>query len=242
MKRVISYFITAVFLVNLLATSCQRSSGEVLEDSKTAWRHMDRGVRSLGGKHGSSRQVVSSRGFMSSKDEEYIPLKDEDLYHRLALGDVSVLDRINQDSPIPQSKESPGERGSPIPGIEGFHDPSSLGLQKIFHPLYFDTNDYVVRGKENLEVIDEMVEYLKKSSNVYLFVEGHCDERGPAAYNLALGTRRSNSVRNLLIKGGVNLNQIFTVSYGKERPVAFGHSPGDWRKNRRTQFKLYQSL
>ena len=73
-----------------------------------------------------------------------------------------------------------------------------------------------------------------------MYVEGHTDERGPEAYNLSLGTRRANSVRTLLIQKGVDLNQVHTISYGKERPDDNSHTPDAWSKNRRAEFKIYQ--
>ena len=75
---------------------------------------------------------------------------------------------------------------------------------------------------------------------MYLFVEGHCDKRGPQAYNFALGANRANSVRALLVKEGVNADHIFTVSYGKERPLADGDGEEFFRVNRRGQFKVYE--
>lgn len=241
MKKRIGYLIAVTFLTCLLATSCQRSAGEVVEDSKTAVRYAGKGFRSLGGKHGDSRQVVSRESFVGPGEEDYIPLNDEDLFRQLSLGDPSALEKVSQDSAIPQSLERPGEKGSTIPGIEGFTAPPAH-LASVFRIIYFDTNDYILRGQENLQALDGLADYLTKNPNVYLFIEGHCDERGAAAYNLALGSRRSNSVRNLLIKQGVDLNRIFTISYGKERPVAFGHFAGAWRQNRRAVFKIYEAM
>jgi len=85
-----------------------------------------------------------------------------------------------------------------------------------------------------------MATYLKAHPHTYVIVEGHCDERGPEAYNLALGTRRAQHVRSLLIQHGVNVDQLHTISYGKEQPEAYGHSPQDWAKNRRAHFKIYE--
>jgi peptidoglycan-associated lipoprotein len=86
----------------------------------------------------------------------------------------------------------------------------------------------------------EIASYMKKNPNVYLLVTGHCDERASAGYNLALGMRRSNYIRSLLVKNGVDLNRIYTVSRGKEEPVSMGHSPEDWKQNRRAEFKIYE--
>ncbi len=66
-------------------------------------------------------------------------------------------------------------------------------------------------------------------------IEGHCDERGTTDYNLALGQRRADSVKNFLTKSGVSASRISTVSIGEERPADPGHSEGAWAKNRRAE-------
>ncbi len=224
----------------MFTSSCQRTRAEVWEDSKTAGRYMDKGLRAVSGKHSDSRQVASKKSFVGPTQEEYIPLDDEDIYRQLTLGDTESLEKITQDTAIPQSGEAPGEVGSAIPGVDDFSNPKNGELAIVFRSINFAYNGYKVRGKENLARLDRIVDYLQRHGDVYIFIEGHCDERGPAAYNLALGTRRANSVRNLLIKQGVDLNRIFTVSYGKERPIVQGENEGSWWQNRRAQFKIYE--
>jgi peptidoglycan-associated lipoprotein len=64
-------------------------------------------------------------------------------------------------------------------------------------------------------------------------VEGHADERGTREYNLALGQRRANAARDVLVAGGVSGARITTISYGKDRPAALGSDEGAWAQNRR---------
>lgn len=219
--------------VVLMTAGCQRSTGEVYEDSKTAGRHMKNSLRSLFGKDVSSRQFTSANDFTGPEEEDFIPLHDEDAYHRLVMGEGS--------SALPQSKESPGDPGSAIPGADGFLSPDQAGVSNVFKNIRFDTDDYTVRLREDKETIKRIVRYMKENPNTYVFVEGHCDERGPAAYNLALGSRRANAVRSLLVKEGVDLNRLFTISYGKERPLRMGHSSESWVQNRRSQFKIHRA-
>lgn len=70
-------------------------------------------------------------------------------------------------------------------------------------------------------------------------IEGHCDERGTREYNLYLGEKRANSVKEQLIKFGVNPNQLQTVSYGKERPAVLGSNEVAWSQNRRAVVVVY---
>ena len=75
--------------------------------------------------------------------------------------------------------------------------------------------------------------YLGKNNNAKVRVEGNADERGSSEYNLALGQRRANNVKKLLILSGAKASQIETVSYGEEKPRATGHDEASWSQNRR---------
>jgi peptidoglycan-associated lipoprotein len=75
--------------------------------------------------------------------------------------------------------------------------------------------------------------WLQQYQNVAVTVEGHADERGTREYNLALGDRRANSVRNYLIANGVAPSRVTTISYGKERPAVPGNDESAWAQNRR---------
>jgi peptidoglycan-associated lipoprotein len=126
-----------------------------------------------------------------------------------------------------------------MPALSEFYAPSAL-LQVYFHAVHFDTDEYVSKDKHELETLTQLAAYLKQNQNIYLFIQGHCDERASASYNMALGLRRANFVRSFLVKQGVDLNRIFTTSCGKEQPLALGHSPNDWKANRRSEFKIYE--
>jgi len=75
--------------------------------------------------------------------------------------------------------------------------------------------------------------WLQSHDGAKVTVEGHCDERGTREYNLALGDRRANSVKNYLVALGVDPSRIHTVSYGKERPAVTGSGESSWAQNRR---------
>ena len=211
--------------------SCSRSSDDVWNDTQSAGRHMARGVKTAFGYHGESREINSSDDFDSGQPRnhpsEFIGFEEETMH-------------VGGPDTIQQAHETPGESGSSIPGIEAFSDPSlDPELAEIFKRIHFDYNSSLVKGNENMAVILQVSEWLKNHPNVYVFVEGHCDSRGPAAYNFALGANRSNAVRNMMIKEGVVYDRIFTVSYGKERPIVEGEGDEIWQVNRRAQFKVY---
>ena len=237
MKTKQLFILLNLLLVCLSLTGCRRQPRDGWEDSKTAGRHVNRGVRNLGGKHGDSRQVRSrgefydESGYVQNASADFIPLGDV----------VNSNEGVMADSLTPQPRENPGDPGSSVPGIDAFRDPSTVpGMARIFKNVQFEYNSNLVKGQSNLETIRQIADYMKKNPRVYIFVEGHCDDRGPQAYNLALGARRSNAVRNLLISEGVNPDNIFTISYGKERPLLMEQHEEAWQQNRRAEFKIYQ--
>jgi peptidoglycan-associated lipoprotein len=85
------------------------------------------------------------------------------------------------------------------------------------------------------EVLDTQVNWLtaKKHQNVNVVVQGYCDDRGTREYNLALGERRANAVKQYLVSQGVAEDRIDVVSYGKERPAVLGNNEAAWAQNRR---------
>ena len=84
------------------------------------------------------------------------------------------------------------------------------------------------------ELLQDQVAWLKQHSNVSVIIEGHCDERGTREYNLALGEKRAQSVKNYLISLGISSERVATISYGKERPAVVGSNDGAWAQNRRS--------
>ena len=85
-----------------------------------------------------------------------------------------------------------------------------------------------------LELLQDQVAWLKQNSNVSVTIEGHCDERGTREYNLALGEKRAQAVKNYLIGLGIDPDRVSTISYGKERPAVVGSNDGAWAQNRRS--------
>jgi peptidoglycan-associated lipoprotein len=81
-------------------------------------------------------------------------------------------------------------------------------------------------------------EYLRANPDVKVTVEGHCDDRGTSAYNIALGARRAESAKMFLVNLGIATDRLNTVSYGEERPIAAGHDEASWAENRRAQFVI----
>ena len=102
-------------------------------------------------------------------------------------------------------------------------------------PIYFGFDDYTLTS-EAQSTLTAMAEGMKASKSAVIQIEGHCDERGTVEYNLALGERRAQSVKNFLTQLGVEAARLSTISYGEEKPVSQGHAEDSWAKNRRAEF------
>lgn len=224
----------ALITLTIFSSGCsRRNSNDVWDDTQSCGRYMNQGLRKLGGKQGDSRQVRSREDFNRYSiapclEDEFTPLQDEQGHNMISMDTVPPA-------------FSPGDRGSSVPGIEAFSDPDqNQQLASTFSHIHFLYDSDVVQGQDNLQRVQKLASYLKNHPDMYVFLEGHCDERGPQAYNLALGTRRANAVRTILIAEGVNGDRLFTISYGKERPLVTGNSESIWSKNRRVQFKTWE--
>jgi peptidoglycan-associated lipoprotein len=103
--------------------------------------------------------------------------------------------------------------------------------------VYF-AYDSAALSMEAQSVLREKAEWLRVNPNISVIIEGHCDERGTNAYNMALGDRRAESAKSFLVNLGVSPSRLTTISYGEERPLDPGHNDFAWSKNRRAHFVL----
>lgn len=87
-------------------------------------------------------------------------------------------------------------------------------------------------------ILEQKAAWLQDNGSVNVQIEGHCDERGTSAYNLALGERRANSVQEYLTVLGVDPSRLSTISYGEEQPLDPGHDEAAWSRNRRAHFVI----
>ncbi len=87
-------------------------------------------------------------------------------------------------------------------------------------------------------ILKEKASWLKANGGVTVTVEGHCDERGTTDYNLALGEKRANTAKAYLINLGISASRLTTISFGEEKPMAYGTSESAFQKNRRAHFVI----
>jgi peptidoglycan-associated lipoprotein len=101
--------------------------------------------------------------------------------------------------------------------------------------IFFDFDKYDIRADQR-GTVEALAAWLDSNPSVTLTIEGHADERGTREYNLALGERRANAVRDYLVALGTNPTRLTTVSYGEERPAVLGSNESSWAQNRRGVF------
>ena len=119
-----------------------------------------------------------------------------------------------------------GDMDGPVPGSQ-----ADL-VVNVGDRIFFETDssDLTASARTTLE---NQAAWLGQYQSVGVVIEGHADERGTREYNLALGERRANAVKNYLVALGVNPSRVTTVSYGKERPAVPGANESAWAQNRR---------
>lgn len=105
---------------------------------------------------------------------------------------------------------------------------------RSYETTYFDYDKANIRDDQKAS-LTASADKLKANGDIKVTLEGHCDERGTAEYNLALGQKRAESAKSFLVKAGVAADRVKTVSLGKERPADAGHTEAAWAKNRRVE-------
>lgn len=105
-------------------------------------------------------------------------------------------------------------------------------LAEVGDTVFFGFDEYSLRPEDRV-IVERQAALLMRSPSLSVRIDGHTDERGTREYNLALGDRRSNSVKDYLVALGVDPTRISTVSYGEERPAVLGSDEGAWAQNRR---------
>jgi peptidoglycan-associated lipoprotein len=134
-------------------------------------------------------------------------------------------------APAPVAPPTAAPAPAPAPPAPPKEYRSNAALKQIF--FAFDKADL---RPDDTQTLAASAAYLKANPNQLVLIEGHCDERGTAEYNLALGERRAKAAMNYLVANGVEASRITTISYGKERPGCTEKNEACWSKNRNDTF------
>jgi len=153
------------------------------------------------------------------------------MFHRLIViaGAFLMLAACSSAPEAPAAGPSPGGPGGASrfgPGSQ--QDLAATAGDRIF--FAFDSADI---SAESQQILQRQADWLRRYANVTVTIEGHCDERGTREYNLALGERRAQAAKNVLVALGIPTSRIATISYGKERPAVPGSTEEAYAQNRR---------
>lgn len=107
----------------------------------------------------------------------------------------------------------------------------------VSEDIHFDFDQSVLTSQAR-DILERKAAWLRRNPGASVMIEGHCDERGTAEYNIALGERRARSAMDFLIDLGISASRLSTVSYGEERPLDPRHNEAAWAKNRRAHFAI----
>lgn len=130
-------------------------------------------------------------------------------------------------TPLPPTTPGPvtSQPSAPVPGsTQDF-------VVNVGDRVYFDTDSHDIRS-DAAPILNAQAGWLRTYSSVRVRIEGNADERGTREYNLALGARRANSIRDYLVNQGVSSDRISTISFGKEQPIDTGTGEEAWQQNR----------
>src|SRR3989442_237664 len=139
----------------------------------------------------------------------------------------------------PSVAAAPPPPPAPMPAEPGRPAPKEFSEIAEVKPIYFDFDKYNIRP-DDAKILEANAEWLKTNAEALVLIEGHCDQRGTAEYNLALGERRARAALDHLISSGISAERRSIVSLGAEQPVCTEETGACWAKNRRANFLVKQ--
>ena len=141
-----------------------------------------------------------------------------------------VETQAGMQEPIVSETLPPEEMQTAMAGVA-----ATMEKPSEFADIHFDYDESFIR-EDAKPTLREVADYLEANPAASILIEGHCDERGTAEYNIALGERRAESTKSYLVSLGVRPGALSTVSFGEEKPLDPGHGEAAWAKNRRAHF------
>jgi peptidoglycan-associated lipoprotein len=147
---------------------------------------------------------------------------------------IGLLSACASQTTQPTAESTPAARAETNPNLNPIlTDPNNI-LSK--RSVYFDYDSFAVKN-EYRATVQAHAQYLRDNAAAKVLLQGNADERGSREYNLALGQKRADSVRNAMTLSGAKDSQIEAVSLGEEKPRATGHDEASWTENRRTDIR-----
>jgi len=156
--------------------------------------------------------------------------------------EAGTYERTSLVSPQPGGSQAPVEQGrvggEDTARAQDFNQDELSARERFMNEdIYFDFDQSVLTANAQ-SILQQKAQWMRSRPDVSVIIEGHCDERGTAEYNLALGDRRAESAKAFLMNLGIAASRMNTVSYGEERPADSGHGESAWARNRRAHFVI----
>jgi peptidoglycan-associated lipoprotein len=142
-------------------------------------------------------------------------------------------------TPVPAPPAPPPVVAAPTPAPPPRPAPAEFKGIPELRDVFFDFDKATIKP-EGARTLDTSIAWLKSNPAALILIEGHCDERGTNAYNLALGERRARAAQEYLVERGVPTTRITIISYGEERPACTARTEACWAQNRRAHFLAKQ--
>jgi len=146
---------------------------------------------------------------------------------------------IGPDGRVGEESLGAGSRSGTMGGGRDTVTTAATQARELFvsEDIFF-AYDSAVLSTDAQTILQDKADWLRANPQINVVIEGHTDERGTVAYNLALGNQRAENAKNFLIDLGIGAGRIGTVSYGEERPLAPGANEAAWSRNRRAHFEI----
>jgi peptidoglycan-associated lipoprotein len=175
----------------------------------------------------------------AGKDPDYYEkeIKEAEKWADEAVAKAKACQDAKKPAPEPMAPPPPPPPPPPMAAPPPPMAAPPMMEELTFKNIHFDFDKSFIRDDAKPE-LQAVADYMKKNADAKVQIEGHCDERGTAEYNLALGERRATSAKKYLTGLGVAAKRLSTISYGKERPMCTDHDEDCWAKNRRAVFVL----
>ncbi len=241
MKKVVA---GAAFIVMIMLAGCAQPPLKDIADAKAALES----AKIAGAQTYAPQEYSSAKGYID-KAESYVGTRQYKEAKVDALTGKQLADTARQialgrnTASAGTGSAVGGESPSSSVGAVGIQESSIVGkgslgqgiLIKQLKMIHFDFDDYAL-SNEAQQILMQNAQWLTANPAVDIQIEGHCDERGSAEYNLALGEKRAIAARDYLIQLGVKKERMSVISYGKERPLNPAHNEQAWAENRRDEF------
>ncbi len=234
-RRNILMLLMSSLLILAFAAGCAKAPQKALDDAERALLDAQEKSDCAGEKYRAAEKLLEeARALVEKKDYDGAERKAR-AAEKLALEARAYADLNWEDCQrrLEIARQAQNPKSAPVEDTSGSDVDEQEQLR--LSTLYFGYDSSEV-GPDSKSALEENVRWLRTNKNGSVVLEGHTDERGTAEYNLSLGERRARGIRQYLIQLGIDGERMSILSYGEEKPAAYGQTESDFSRNRRVEF------